>query len=31
LSNISGYGVVPVVATVEDIQRAHTQLYGFAD
>jgi CheY-like chemotaxis protein len=31
LSNISEYGVVPVVATVEDIQRAHTQLYGVAD
>jgi CheY-like chemotaxis protein len=31
LSRISGYGVVPVVATVEDIRRTLTQLYGVAD
>ena len=31
LSKVSGYAVVPVVATVEDIQRAQTQLYGVAD
>jgi CheY-like chemotaxis protein len=28
LSTISGYTVVPVVATVEDIRRTQTQLYG---
>jgi CheY-like chemotaxis protein len=28
LSKISGYVVVPVVATVEDIRRTQTQLYG---
>jgi type IV pilus assembly protein PilB len=31
LSKISGYAVIPVVATVEDIQRAQTQLYGVED
>jgi type IV pilus assembly protein PilB len=31
LSKMSGYGVVPVVATVEDIRRTPTQLYGVAD
>ena len=31
LSDVSGYGVVPVVATVEDIRRTLTQLYGVAD
>jgi CheY-like chemotaxis protein len=31
LSKISGYTVVPVVATVEDIRRTQTQLYGVGD
>ncbi len=31
LSKISGYVVVPVVATVEDIRRTQTQLYGVGD
>jgi CheY-like chemotaxis protein len=31
LSKISGYGVVPVVSTVEDIRRTQTQLYGLGD
>jgi CheY-like chemotaxis protein len=31
LSKMSGYGVVPVVATVEDIRRTQTQLYGVGD
>jgi type IV pilus assembly protein PilB len=31
LSKISGYGVVPVVATAEDIRRTQTQLYGVED
>ena len=30
LSKMSGYEVVPVVATVEDIRRAQTQLHGVA-
>lgn len=31
LSKTSGYAVVPVVATVEDIRRTQTQLYGAGD